>query len=71
MTHVSRTVSPEHLEAKKGKADVYYVTWPGAMEETPDSLPEAGELASSPLDSELAVGLWASRAQGGRLPSIK
>ena len=29
-------------------------------------LPEAGKLASSHLDSELAVGLWASHGQAGR-----
>lgn len=40
------------------------------MEDTPDPLPEAGELARSHLDSELAVGLWASHVQGGR-PSEK
>jgi hypothetical protein len=30
------------------------------------ALPEARELASSHLDSELAVGLWASHARGRR-----
>ena len=37
------------------------------MEYTPNPVPEAGELASSHLDSELAVGMWASHEQGGRL----
>lgn len=35
------------------------------MEGTPDLLPEAGELASSHLHSDLPVGLWASHVQGG------
>ena len=38
----------------------------GAVVDAPAPLPEAGELASSHLDSELAVGLWASHVQGGR-----
>ena len=38
------------------------------MEDAPSLLLEAGELASSHLDSELTVGLWASHVQGGRLP---
>lgn len=36
------------------------------MENTLDPLPEAGELASSQLDSELALGIMAFHAQGGR-----
>lgn len=47
--------------------DTYFVTWPGAMEDAPSLLLEAGEL-SSHLDSEPTVGLWASHVQGGRLP---
>lgn len=51
-----------NLEAKRNKTDLYIVTWPGAKENTPDPLPEAGKLASS----HLTVGLWASHAQEGR-----
>ena len=40
--------------------DLYFVTWPGAMEDAPDPLPEDGGLVASHLDSELAVGLWVS-----------
>lgn len=45
---------------------MYLVIQPAAIKEAPNSLPEAGELASSHLDSEPAMGLWASHAQGGR-----
>ena len=37
------------------------------MENAPKPLPETGELPSSHLDSELAMDLWASQEQGGRL----
>ena len=39
-----------------------------AEKDAPGSLPEDEELASFHLDCELAVGLWASHAQGGRPP---
>lgn len=51
---------------------MYFVNWPGAPEDAPYPLPEAAELASSHLKSELAMDLWASHAQGrpflGRQP---
>lgn len=37
-----------------------------ALEEAPNLLSEAGELAATSLDSELAVGLWASHELGER-----
>ena len=40
------------------------------MENAPKPLPETGELPSSHLDSELAMDLWASQEQGGRLSEI-
>lgn len=47
-----------NLKAQRDKVDVYFVTWPGAMEDAPNPLSEAGELISSHLDPELAMGLW-------------
>lgn len=34
-----------------------FVTWPGATEDTTDHQPDTGEIASSYLHFELAVGL--------------
>lgn len=42
---------------ERDKVDMYFVSWTGAIEDPPDPLPEAGELTSSYLDSELAMGL--------------
>lgn len=55
-----------NLESEGDKADMYFINLPWATEDAPDSLPHAGELATSYLNSELAVGLWASHGQQGR-----
>jgi hypothetical protein len=37
--------------------NTYFVNQPGAMEDTPDLLPKAGELGGSQLDSKKSMGL--------------